>query len=73
MKNINHNILGEGTQYYPEYWGLEAQTAFLGQLETALSAAPFFVPRMPRTNQPWSIRMSNLGPLGWVSDKAGYR
>jgi alkylated DNA repair protein (DNA oxidative demethylase) len=73
MKNINHNILGQGTQYYPEYWGLAEQTAFLGQLDTALNQAPLFVPRMPRTNQPWSIRMSNLGSLGWVSDKAGYR
>ena len=28
---------------------------------------------MPRTNKPFSVRMSNFGPLGWVSDSAGYR
>lgn len=26
---------------------------------------------MPRTGKPFSVRMSNLGPLGWVSDAAG--
>jgi len=29
---------------------------------------------MPRTGKPFSVRMTNLGSLGWVSDKArGYR
>jgi alkylated DNA repair protein (DNA oxidative demethylase) len=29
---------------------------------------------MPRTGKPFSVRMSNCGALGWVSDKeAGYR
>jgi alkylated DNA repair protein (DNA oxidative demethylase) len=28
---------------------------------------------MPRTGTPFSVRMSNCGPLGWVSDETGYR
>ena len=28
-------------------------------------------PTMPRTGKPFSVRMSNCGPLGWVSDQAG--
>ena len=28
---------------------------------------------MPRTGKPFSVRMTNLGILGWVSDRAGYR
>jgi alkylated DNA repair protein (DNA oxidative demethylase) len=28
---------------------------------------------MPRTGKPFSVRMSNCGALGWVSDEAGYR
>ena len=40
----------------------------------ALDAAPFFQPRMPRTGTPTSVVMSNMGTLGWVSDKdRGYR
>ena len=35
--------------------------------------APLYRARMPRTGKPFSVRMSNCGPLGWVSDEAGYR
>jgi alkylated DNA repair protein (DNA oxidative demethylase) len=28
---------------------------------------------MPRSGRPMSVRMSNCGPLGWVSDESGYR
>lgn len=39
-----------------------------------VEAAPWFTPTMPRTGNPFSVQMSNCGPLGWVSDKAqGYR
>ena len=36
-------------------------------------SAPAFAPRMPRTGKPFSVRMTNAGPLGWVSDERGYR
>ncbi len=39
-----------------------------------VAEAPLFVPVMPRTGKPMSVRMSNCGPLGWVTDKErGYR
>ncbi len=38
----------------------------------ALEVAPLYHPVTPG-GRPFSVRMSNLGPLGWVSDKAGYR
>ena len=28
---------------------------------------------MPRSGRPMSVRMCNLGPLGWVTDRHGYR
>ena len=28
---------------------------------------------MPKSGTPFSVRMTNCGPLGWVSDTAGYR
>jgi alkylated DNA repair protein (DNA oxidative demethylase) len=28
---------------------------------------------MPRTGKPFSVRMTNCGRLGWVSDETGYR
>ena len=28
---------------------------------------------MPKSGRPFTVRMSNCGPLGWVSDESGYR
>ena len=28
---------------------------------------------MPKTGKPMSVRMTNCGPLGWVTDERGYR
>ncbi len=50
------------------------QETLAGLLRAAERKAPFFVPRMPRTGKPFSVRMTNLGDLGWVSDReGGYR
>ncbi len=49
------------------------QEALLADIDRVLAEAPPFVPRMPRTGAPLSVRMSNCGPLGWISDAAGYR
>lgn len=58
----------------PGYLGADAQAKLLGDLRDALADAPLFTPTMPRTGKPFSVRMSNLGPLGWVSDaRGGYR
>jgi alkylated DNA repair protein (DNA oxidative demethylase) len=55
------------------YLSHERQTALLAALREILAEAPLFQPRMPRTGKPFSVRMTNCGPLGWVSDEAGYR
>jgi alkylated DNA repair dioxygenase AlkB len=31
------------------------------------------VDAMPKSGRPFTVRMSNCGPLGWVSDENGYR
>lgn len=67
------DALGPGTVYHAEYWDEAAQNDILAALGQIIDAAPLFVPRMPRTNQPWSITMTNAGALGWVSDRQGYR
>ncbi len=39
-----------------------------------LRIAPWYIPRMPKTGQPMRVRMTNFGPLGWVTDReGGYR
>jgi len=61
-----------GFRYWPRRLDAEAQTALLVQIKTALVVAPLYRPQTPG-GKPFSVQMSNLGPLGWVSDRAGYR
>jgi alkylated DNA repair protein (DNA oxidative demethylase) len=49
-----------------------AQEALVAEVLRAAEAAPFFAP-VTRRGLPFSVRMTNLGPLGWVSDRGGYR
>ena len=51
----------------------EVQKAILDAVMAAMAEVPPFTPVMPRTGRPFSVRMTNLGPLGWVSDRSGYR
>lgn len=63
-----------GVRLYRGYFDEAAQAALLRELESVIAAAPFFTPTMPRTGQPFSVRMTNCGPLGWLSDQSrGYR
>jgi alkylated DNA repair protein (DNA oxidative demethylase) len=63
-----------GFAFHPGLLDRTAQESLLAELEAALRRAPLFVPAMPRTGKPFSVRMTNLGPLGWVSDRdGGYR
>jgi len=60
-------------QFHPGYLDRAAQEALLAAIEEMLRQAPLYTPRMPRSGKPFSVRMSNCGSLGWVSDEAGYR
>jgi DNA oxidative demethylase len=51
----------------------QAQEALVVELRDIIRQSPLFTPRMPRTATPFSVRMTNCGPLGWVSDVNGYR
>ena len=66
-------ILAPGLVHYPGYLDGDGQAALLAAVRAVLAAAPPFTPRMPRTGKPFSVRMTNAGPLGWVSDERGYR
>lgn len=57
----------------PGYFSPADQRALAGAVIAALADAPPYRPSMPRTGAPLSVTMSNLGPLGWISDRDGYR
>lgn len=59
---------------WPLRFDAREQAALLDDVLAGIERAPFFDPRMPRTGQKFSVRMTNFGPLGWVSDaEKGYR
>ena len=61
-------------EYFPQRLDRAAQTALLDELRRIIAEAPLFTPTMPRSGNPMSVRMTNCGPLGWVTDKErGYR
>ena len=62
-----------GLAYYPGYFDRAAQTVLLDCVRAGVAQAPLYQPVMPGTGKPFSVRMSNFGALGWVSDTAGYR
>lgn len=57
--------------YYPGFLDRDAQAALAALLRAAAAEAPFFTPAMPKTGKPFSVRMTNLGAHGWVSDRVG--
>jgi alkylated DNA repair protein (DNA oxidative demethylase) len=61
----------KGFRFLPGMLDRRAQAALVAELKAAVADAPFFRPTMPKTGKPFSVGMTNLGPLGWVSDKAG--
>lgn len=63
----------EGFRFLAEYFPPAAQKALVGEVLGLLDNNPLYRARMPRTGHPMSVRMTNLGPLGWVSDISGYR
>ena len=66
--------LAPGVTLIPGYLDRAAQDALLAAIRTVIAQAPLYVPRMPRSGKPMSVRMSNCGPLGWVTDaERGYR
>jgi alkylated DNA repair protein (DNA oxidative demethylase) len=65
--------MGEGLDYHPNLLDRASQEALVAELRQKVAEAPLFTPVMPRTGRPFSVRMTNLGERGWVSDRNGYR
>jgi alkylated DNA repair protein (DNA oxidative demethylase) len=80
MAESRHDAALAGTASTPSGFRLHSfyldrsqQAALVAGLREVFAAAPLFTPRMPKSGRPFSVRMSNCGPLGWVSDERGYR
>ena len=61
-----------GFRLWPGALDAAAQKALLDQVWAAADEAPFYRPVTPG-GRPFSVEMTGMGPLAWVSDRAGYR
>ncbi|MDZ7872899.1 MAG: alpha-ketoglutarate-dependent dioxygenase AlkB [Rhizobium sp.] len=66
--------LSSGLRYLPGRLAREEQENLVEIIRGVVTEAPLYVPVMPGSGRPMSVRMTNCGPLGWVTDKErGYR
>lgn len=66
--------LPDGFRHLPGALDVAEQRALVEDIRAVVRAAPLYTPEMPRTGKPMSVRMTNCGALGWVTDRErGYR
>jgi alkylated DNA repair protein (DNA oxidative demethylase) len=58
---------------FPASLSIDQQSRLAAEVRGVLERAPLYSPAMPRSGSPYSVRMSNCGSHGWVSDRSGYR
>lgn len=61
----------QGFSYYAGHLDETRQRRLLAAVQVVVAEAPFYVPVMPVSGKPLSVQMTNCGPLGWITDKAG--
>jgi DNA oxidative demethylase len=62
-----------GFRVVPGYLDRGGQEKLLAAVRDVMRRAPLYTPRMPKSGRPLSVRMTNCGPLGWMTDESGYR
>jgi alkylated DNA repair protein (DNA oxidative demethylase) len=64
----------DGFRLLSGYFDRRAQERLARDVLERVAQSPLYQPAMPRTGKPLSVKMTNLGPLGWMTDKiGGYR
>jgi alkylated DNA repair protein (DNA oxidative demethylase) len=63
----------DGIRIIPDYLDRGAQERLLSAVRDVIRRAPIYTPRMPKSGKPLSVRMTNCGALGWITDAHGYR
>jgi len=63
----------KGFRLVPGYLDRARQEALLAAVREVMRVAPAYTPHMPKSGRPLSVRMTNCGPLGWMTDAGGYR
>lgn len=59
----------DGIDYFPNYVGNNVINSILKRIDDIQDKTPFFKPVMPNSNKEFSVKITNFGKYGWVSDK----
>ena len=62
-----------GLRLHPGAIDRNGAESLLADIVGVIREAPLYRPAMPRSGRPFSVRMTNCGRLGWMSDRNGYR
>ena len=65
--------LAPGVLLWREYFARQQQSDLVEDVLARAAEAPFYRPAMPKSGTPFSVEETNFGPLGWLSDRSGYR
>lgn len=65
--------IAPGVALWREKLDRTAQETLLEEVFARVEKAPLYRPVMPKSGAPFSVDETNFGPLGWVSDREGYR
>ena len=68
----NSSEAASGFVLRPGYLDRTAQEALLAAVRHVVREAPLYTPYVP-SGKPMSVKMTNCGPLGWMTDATGYR
>jgi DNA oxidative demethylase len=63
----------DGVSLWPAKFDAGEQAALIAEVFRLAGRAPFYRPVMPGSGKPFSVEETNFGPLGWISEAAGYR
>ena len=72
MKIAEIDTAIEGFRLWPGALSPSGQAELVAQVLAAIDVAPLYRPITPG-GRPFSVEMTNMGLLGWVSDRGGYR
>ena len=62
-----------GVSLWPGALDACMQASLIEEVFARAAIAPFYRPTMPGSGRPFSVEETNFGPLGWYSDRGGYR
>jgi alkylated DNA repair protein (DNA oxidative demethylase) len=64
----------DGVRLVADFLDQKQQETLLVAVRNVVRQAPLYVPHMPKSGKAMSVRMTNCGTLGWITDKEhGYR